>query len=604
MSEAKSFVIDGKRVTFTGNPSILEVAKKEGIYIPTLCAFAPLNHQPGTCRMCLVEVTDADGKTNIVTSCTTPAKEGITVCTKSPEVRRRQRLQLDMVFADHDQDCKSCVRHGDCELQDLSVRIGYPKPVLREFFRPKRGVDSTNPCLTLDADKCIRCGRCVEVCRQIQGIGALTIKKNADGQTAVGFTNAQTWGTSPECISCGQCTLVCPVGALAEKDDIERVLEAIDDQDKTVVFQMAPAVRVALGEEFGLTPGVNVEKKIVTVLKGLGADYVMDTNFAADMVIMEEGTELLERIKDKRAGGNAVLPMFTSCCPAWVNHVEKTRPHLMASLSSTRSPQAVFGALAKAYLPEKLGCTRENLVVVSIMPCTAKKGEAMREELKHDGMDDVDIVITVRELARLVRQTGADLKTVPETEYDTELFTTASGAGAIFGTTGGVMEAAIRTAYALTHGGESLKPVVFSPVRGLETVKATEVDLGELGTARIAVVHGIAATDALLAKMGAGEVAFDFVEVMACPGGCISGGGTPRRKNAYGATRLERQEGLYTIDDEKPIRESHKNPQVIAIYEEKLGHPGSHVSHELLHCGYTDRVAKVAKPSIVKLFKH
>ena len=359
----------------------------------------------------------------------------------------------------------------------------------------------------------------------ISASDAVVVLRYADEfgtRAGVAMTGAKRWADSAKCVQCGQCTLVCPTGALSEKDETDRVLNMIDDPSITTVVQMAPAVRVTLGEEFGVAPGENIEGKIIYALKHIGVDYVMDTNFAADMVIMEEGTELLERLKARRTGNAVALPMFTSCCPGWVNYVEKHVPMVMDYLSSTRSPQAVFGALAKAYLPQTLDVKKENLRVISIMPCTAKKGEALRPTLAREDMSrDVDAVLTVRELAKLMRRCGMHLKFCEEASYDNDLFASYSGAGAIFGTTGGVMEAAVRTAFALTHEGQSLDPIVYGPVRGIEGVKEATVDLGELGNVRIAVVHGLARTQTLLDRMSRGEVMYDFVEVMACPGGCV-----------------------------------------------------------------------------------
>lgn len=595
---------NGHQVAFEPGQTILQVAKANGIFIPTLCAYLPLNHTPGTCRMCLVEVFEGDNpEGRVVTACTTPIREGQRIFTRNERVRKMQQLQMELLFADHDQDCKSCSRHGDCELQDVSLFIGMKHWPRHKSFIAERPYDDSSAGIIRDVNKCIRCGRCVEVCRQVQGIGALTIDEFGT-RSGVAMTGAKRWADSAKCIQCGQCTLVCPTGALSEKDETDRVLNMIDDPNLTTIVQMAPSVRVTLGEEFGAKPGENIEGKIIYALKHIGVDYVMDTNFAADMVIMEEGTELLERLKKRKDGGEVALPMFTSCCPGWVNYVEKHLPMVMEYLSSTRSPQAVFGALAKEYLPGQLGVKRENVRVISIMPCTAKKGEAGRDTLKRaDGSVDVDAVLTVRELAKLMRRCGTHLKFCHEAAYDNELFASYSGAGAIFGTTGGVMEAAVRTAYALTHNGQSMNPIVFTPVRGIEGLKESVVDLGELGSLRLAVVHGIARTQALLDRMSRGEVMYDFVEVMACPGGCVAGGGTPRKKNNYQPYLKQRQEALYTIDAEAAIRESHKNPQVIAMYKEHLGEPGSHVAHELLHCKYRSKKREKASPEIRKLWQ-
>lgn len=603
MTEMTNFAwFNGQKIAIEEGETILKAARRAGVFIPTLCAFMPLNHTPGTCRMCLVEVFDNGSEEGrVVTACTTPVKPGQRIFTRNERVRKMQQLQMQLLFADHDQDCKSCSRHGNCELQDVALFIGMPHTLATQSYITPRPFDDSSAGIVRDVNKCIRCGRCVEVCRQVQGIGALTIE-GFGTDSGVALTGAKRWVDSTKCVQCGQCTLVCPTGALSEKDETDRVLNMIDDPDTVTIFTMAPAVRVTLGEEFGLTPGDNVEGLIVDGLKKIGADYVMDTNFAADVVIMEEGTELLQRIKARKAGEDAALPMFTSCCPGWINYVEKHIPEAMEYLSTTRSPQAVFGALAKAYLPQKLGVARENLRVISIMPCTAKKGEAKRPTLEREEGHDVDAVLTVRELSRLLRRCGMHLKYCEPRPYDSDLFSTYSGAGAIFGTTGGVMEAAIRTAYALTHNGESLAPIVFNEVRGLDGVKGAVVDLGDLGQLRVAVVHGLARTQELIDEMASGNCMYDFVEVMACPGGCIAGGGTPRKKNNYHSFAQDRQAALYKIDAHSAIRESHKNPQITEIYSDFLGEPGSHLAHELLHCEYRSKKTEKNPPDIRKLW--
>ena len=589
MTEKQIAWFNGKPIEFTGEATILEVAKANNIFIPTLCAYLPLDHTPGTCRMCLVEVGDsAEDDLRIVTACTTPIKSGMHIYTRHERVRKMQRLQMKLLFADHNQDCKSCNRHGDCELQDVALFIGMGQEESQPTLPIHRVFDDSSAGVVRDASKCIRCGRCVEVCRQVQGVSALTLSGYGT-DCGVSLIGAKLWKDSERCIQCGQCTLVCPTGALSEKDQTEDVMRMIDDPSITTVLQFAPAVRVTLGEAFGFEPGENIERRLISGLKQIGIDYVMDTNFGADMTIMEEGTEFLQRLQKLRRHEPVAMPMFTSCCPGWVNYVEKHVPGLMDFLSTTRSPQAIFASLAKAYLPAKLNVKPENLRVISVMPCTAKKGEAKRDQLTKDGIPDVDVVLTVRELSRLLRRSGVHLKTCGESDFDQDLFSVNSGAGAIFGTTGGVMEAAVRTLYALTHQGKTMDPLVFEPVRGLEGVKQCEVDLGEYGTVRLGVVHTMSRTRELIRKMAADEVMFDFIEVMACPGGCISGGGTPRKKNDYHVSVAARQEGLYEVDRQRTIRESHKNPQVIEMYDQYLGKPCSHTAHELLHTYYTSK---------------
>ena len=589
--------INNKEFEFQEGETILHAAKRLGIFIPTLCAYLPLNHTPGTCRVCLVEVTDDRGRGQIVTACTTPLTNGMRVQTRTKRIREMQRWQVAWIFSDHDQDCASCSRHGNCELQDVALYVGLQHNSCNGRFTEKRPLDWSANGLVRDANKCIRCYRCVEVCRQVQGVSALTMD-NIGNECGVGIAGAKLWADSAKCVQCGQCSLVCPTGALSEKDQTEVALDWFSDPEIKTVVAFAPAVRVTLGDAFQAAPGTNLEKRIVTALKQLGADYVCDINWAADVTIMEEGTELLERLND---GGT--LPMMTSCCPGWVNFVEKVHPEIIPNLSTTRSPQAIFGSLAKTWFAREHGINPDKLRFISIMPCTAKKGEALRPTLARADMGpDVDAVLTVRELAKLMRRCGTHLKFCDEAHYDNDLFASYSGAGAIFGTTGGVMEAAVRTAYALTHNGKSLDPIVYQPVRGMDGVKEATADLGELGTIRIAVVHGLARTQALLDRMSRGEAVYDFVEVMACPGGCVAGGGTPRKKNNYQPFLKERQNALYRIDAEAAVRESHKNPQVIAMYADHLGQPGSAIAHELLHCEYVSKKRDREAPDVRKLW--
>ena len=422
----------------------------------------------------------------------------------------------------------------------------------------------------------------MEVCRQVQGVAALTVDGKGLG-TCIGVGMAPTHKASA-CIQCGQCTLVCPTGALAERDQNDEVLDYLASPDMTTVFGFAPSVRVVLGEEFGLAPGVNVEGKIVAALRRIGADVVLDTDFAADVVIMEEGTELLERIKN---GGT--LPMFTSCCPGWINYAEKHCPDILPHLSSTRSPQAVFGALAKPYLPEKMNLDPHKIRVISIMPCIAKKDEASRTELASGGIPDVDAVITVREFARLLRRMGVDLAAIDPEPFDNPFMSASTGAAVIFGSTGGVMEAAVRTVYAVLNGKE-MERMEATPLRGMDGVREADIDLGEgNGHVKVAVCHGLRNARRLAEEALKGQSPYAFIEVMACPGGCVDGGGTSRVKADYHPSALRRQQGLYAIDRTMPRRQSHNNPQVKKLYEDFLEAPNSHKAHTLLHTSYADR---------------
>jgi ferredoxin hydrogenase gamma subunit len=576
--------INGKPVEFSENETILQVAKRNGHFIPTLCEMADLDHTPGTCRVCLVEIERRrGGGRQVVTSCNTPMEDGMAVLTRTPALREQQRLQVELLLADHNQDCAVCIRHGNCELQDVAQFVGlqqsryhYPQ------FYAQRTRDDSSAAIVRDMSKCIRCFRCVKVCREIQGTDALVITQKGLA-TEISVRDGLPLGSS-DCVACGQCILVCPVGALAERDDTETVIDYLYDPRIITVFQFAPAVRVALGEAFRMPPGANVEGQIVTALKQLGADVVLDTNFTADLVIMEEGTELLRRIE---AGGQ--LPMFTSCCPGWVSFAEKNYPEILPHISTTRSPQQCFGTMAKTYLAEGMGLDSRKMRVVSIMPCTAKKEEAKRPEFARDGIPDVDVVLTTREFARLLEREGIDLSGLEPSAYDNPWMGDYSGAAAIFGTTGGVMEAALRTVCKVVTGQE-LDAVEFQQVRGNEQIREAEVDLKNgLPVVKVAVAHSLKAARQMVEMVCRGESAYQFVEVMACPGGCMGGGGQPRSKKAYQASWQERQRALYTIDRQRPVRQSHNNPLIEKIYDDFLGQPNSHKAHDLLHTTYRER---------------
>lgn len=576
-------IINGRQVEFSDNQTILGVAKANNQFIPTLCEMAALNHTPGTCRVCLVDIQNKDDSEHrIVTSCTTPMQEGMIVLTRTPKVRQMQRLQVELLIADHNQDCAACIRHGNCELQDVAQFVGLEQTryTYPQFYQ-RRSRDESSPAIVRDMSKCIRCFRCVKMCRDIQGIDVLVITEKGL-ETEIGVRDHLPLDQS-DCVSCGQCILVCPVGALAEKNEIEAIQNMLYDPGLVTVVQFAPAVRTAIGEEFKMPKGENVEGKIITALKQLGANVVLDTNFSADLVIMEEGSELLERVKN-----HGVLPMFTSCCPGWVNFVEKNYPEMVGHLSTTRSPQQALGSMAKSYLAKKMDLDPTCIRVISIMPCTAKKGEAKRMEFEGKGYPDVDVVLTTREFARLLKQEGIDLAELESSTFDNPWMSDYSGAAVIFGNTGGVMEAAVRTVYKIVTDHE-LEQIEYTALRGESTFREATIDLGPIGPVKLAVVHTLKEARRLMEAIKRNESSCDFVEVMACPGGCSGGGGQPRSKHSYQGTRQERQQSLYTIDKNRPIRQSHNNPMIAKLYEDFLQKPLGEKSHHLLHTTYRNR---------------
>jgi ferredoxin hydrogenase gamma subunit len=576
--------INGHELAFEPNETILEVARRNGIHIPTLCELTDIDHAPGTCRVCLVEVHQDDSNSaepTFVTACDTAMNSGWKVLTQTRTVQEMRKLQMELTMADHHQDCATCSRNGNCELLATANSVGLKQIRFRytEGWKDEQP-DTGNQPIIYDRSRCIRCQRCVAVCRKVQGVDALEM--NGWGNTAGIRLKGGSVDVSP-CVTCGQCVMVCPTGALSERDQTQEVIDWLNDPEIITTFQVAPAIRVGIGEDFGLPPGTNVEGQIVAALRKIGADVILDTNFAADVVIMEEGTELLGRLKERQR------PTFTSCCPAWINFAEKHYPEVLPMLSSTRSPQAVMGRVAKTYLAEKRGFDPKKMRMISIMPCTAKKEEAARPALNDHGVRDVDIVLTMREFARLLRRQGVDLKDLEPSAYDDPLMSEYSGAGAIFGTTGGVMEAAVRTMYYVINGQE-LEHVEVSQLRGFENVRSANVNLGgEYGEIKVAMCHGLKGTRKLVQAVLDGSADFDFIEIMACPGGCVDGGGTLRSKKSYIPYAMKRRETIFNIDRKTKVRQSHNNQQVQKLYADYLGAPHSEKAHHMLHTHYRPR---------------
>ncbi|MFW5742618.1 MAG: NADH-dependent [FeFe] hydrogenase, group A6 [Spirochaetota bacterium] len=571
--------IDGRSVTVADGATLLDAAREAGIEIPTLCNhedLAPL----GSCGLCVVEI---DGERSPKRSCITQARDGMVVRTSTPRLRRTRRTLLELVLAAHPHDCLQCIKHGSCELQDLAEKLEVRELRYDQYTR-ELPVDTSSRAIVRDMNKCIGCGRCVEVCNEVQTASAIHFQGRGSGTVVAPAGGGMGAGV---CTNCGQCVVYCPVGALYEREDIDRAWAAIDDPDATVVAQIAPAVRVALGEEFGMQPGDLVIGKIYAALKAIGVDTVFDTNFSADLTIMEEGTEFLNRLSN---GGP--LPLVTSCSPGWIKFGETYFPELLENVSSCKSPQQMLGAIVKTIHAEEAGVDRDRLVSLSIMPCTAKKYEAARPEMEASGARDVDIVLTTRELARMIREAGVDFGRLEETTADPVL-SSYTGAATIFGASGGVMEAALRTAYELATGTR-LERVDFDDVRGMDGVKAASVDVD--GTRlNVAVVSGLGNARQLLSRVAeekrAGRTPYHFIEIMACRGGCVGGGGQPLANTL--ARRRARMEGLYREDAGLPVRRSHENPEVEALYAEHLGEPGGERSHHLLHTSYTERSAYV-----------
>ncbi|MBO7576142.1 MAG: iron hydrogenase small subunit [Bacteroidales bacterium] len=582
-----NLTIDNKPVQVPEGTTILKAARMAGIDIPTLCYFEldgmKFENKPGGCRVCVVEVK---GRRNLAPACATDCMEGMEVFTHNARVINARKTVVELILSDHPNDCLQCEKNGDCELQSLTKRLGI-KEIPFKGAQSSYRKDSTLS-VYRDMDKCVMCRRCETMCNKFQTAGALS-GVNRGFQAVVAPAFEQNLGDS-SCINCGQCVQVCPVGALTLVDNISDVLKAIADPTKKVVVQTAPAVRVALGEEFGMKPGEIVTGKMAAALRRLGFDRVFDTDWSADLTIMEEGTELLQRLGKALKGEKVALPMFTSCCPAWVAFYEKNFPDLLQYPSTAKSPQGMFGAVAKNYLAPKLGVKREDLVVVSIMPCLAKKSERAREELSVNGDPDVNFVLSTRELAHMIRQCNLNLNDMPEEDFDTPLGQ-STGASVIFGATGGVMEAALRTAYEL-HTGKTLPRIDFEETRGFEGIKEATIDFDGFPL-KIAVAYSLGNARKLMEQVREGNPnGYHFIEVMACPGGCIGGAGQPYHHGDSNIIR-KRMEAIYREDVGKPIRKSHENPDIIAIYKEYYGEPCGHLSHEQLHTHYFDRSDKI-----------
>ena len=570
-----NLTINGLPVSAPEGATILEAARSVGIRIPSLCFLKDAN-EIGACRICVVEVK---GARSLVASCVYPVSEGMEVQTNTEAVRQSRKLTLELILSNHRMECLTCVRSGECELQALAKEFGIDTVRYKgndNFPAP----DLSAPHLVRDNSKCVLCRRCVAVCRKFQEVGV--IGPNDRGfQTHIGSAFDRDLA-EVDCVNCGQCIVACPTGALTEKDDTDKVWAALNDPTKHVVVGPAPSIRVTLGECFDMPIGTNVEGKMVTALRRLGFDKVFDVDVAADITIMEEGTEFLHRLQN---GGT--LPLITSCSPGWVHYCEQHKPNMVPNMSSCKSPQQMFGALTKSYYAEKMGIDPKDIFVVSIMPCTAKKYEVQREEQRMaNGCMPVDVSLTTRELGRMIKKAGLMFPQLPDEEFD-EMLGVSTGAAVIFGATGGVMEAALRTVVEIVTGGE-MAPLEFKEVRGLTGIKEATYELPGK-TVRVCVASGLANAKKVLDGIEDGSLQYDFVEIMGCPGGCINGGGQPTQPadvRSWVDIRKLRAEALYAQDANMPMRKSHENPVVKTLYEEYLGEPGSHKAHELLHCTY------------------
>ncbi|HCO47940.1 MAG TPA: ferredoxin [Spirochaetaceae bacterium] len=599
-SKTIAITVDGKTIEVDPDRNLIEACAGAGARIPSLCYMKDISSN-ASCGVCVIEV---EGAKALVRSCVQKPSPGMKIRTASPRVLNARRMAVELLLANHPADCLSCIRSGSCELRTLAETLGvraahYPK--LKKFAQP----DTSSDGLVRDDSKCILCGRCVAVCAETQSVHAIAFSGRG-ARTRVTTFMDKGLANSP-CVQCGQCSVVCPTAAIAEKDQSQEVMAALGASGITMVVQTAPAIRASLGEALGMAPGSLVTGKMVAALRRLGFSKVFDTQFTADLTIMEEGTELINRIQ-----GGGTLPMITSCSPGWINFIETFYPSLLGHLSTCKSPQQMFGAVAKTYYAEKSGIDPASMRVVSIMPCTAKKGETKRKDMDSawqwwaekakketavmgeekggekaragSRYQDVDWALTTRELARMIRLSGIDMASLPEEEFDSPLGA-STGAATIFGTTGGVMEAALRTVYEILEG-KPLPQTDFTPVRGLKGIKTAEVPVAGMNV-RVAVAHGLKNARVILDEMAAGKSSYHFIEVMSCPGGCIGGGGQPVLPDMD--KKLARNSSLYAEDLRLPSRKSHQNPEVKALYEGFLGKPAGHLSHELLHTGYAAR---------------
>lgn len=589
--------IDNRPVEAEEGTNLVDAAASVGIKIPTLC-YMNLHelgycNNPGVCRICVVEV---EGRKNLAPACKTLCTEGMVVRTHTPRVIDARQTVLELILSNHPNECLTCPKNGYCGLQNLARDLGIrEEKYAGEVTRPPMDMSLS---IERNMDKCIMCRRCETACNDLQTVGALAVMSRGFASTMGTAYNLPLQTTA--CVNCGQCVAVCPTGALAENNNVREVFRAIGDRTKTVVVQTAPAVRVALGQDFGYE-GRSVTGKMVAALRQLGFDYVFDTDFAADLTIMEEGTELLQRLSAALRGEPGVkLPLMTSCCPGWVSFMEKNFPELADHLSTAKSPQQMFGAVAKNYFARKLGIDRRNLVVVSVMPCVAKKSEAARPEFACDGDPDVNYAITTRELARMIRFANMNFRELEESDFDRPLGE-STGAGVIFGATGGVIEAAVRTAYEV-HTHKPLGRIDFNELRGTEGIRSAEIDFD--GTpVRIGIAHGLANARKLAEEVAAGRSPYHAIEIMACPGGCIGGGGQPYHLGDIGILK-QRTASLYAEDRDKPLRKSHENPYIRLLYKEFLGEPCGKAAHELLHTHYYDRKTTVeTEPSSTTIKK-